>query len=277
MSRLPPARVLHNGRGNCTVLIHGLLASPSFWTGTLPRSVQTGRAIAYPLPGHFPWRCSQSELDRLLDPMRLADAYSAAIQRDFNGRAVDLVGHSSGGYVSLLIAARHPDKVNSIAIVSGFADGSAANMQPMVERGIGSPSVGPLMFRSLLNLWTANPTTFRSGMSNLISNWQRTKRCPRFDDICERVRLDLRASDPNALLRAVRWLRRARGWHQLPRIKQSVCVVAGLRDQIIPISHQYRMAARLSGARVVPFRESGHLPMCEDHNAFSNVIDHWSH
>ena len=104
-----------------TVLIHGMVMSPVFWSSFAPSIVREGRAAAYPLPGHSPWRLDG--LTQNLTTEAIVNAYAEAIARDFNGEPVALIGHSTGGFISLLLARHRPDLVNNVILMGAFACG----------------------------------------------------------------------------------------------------------------------------------------------------------
>jgi len=271
----PPPTVLSNGRGNRTVLIHGAFGSPRFWSGPLPRSLRDGRVIAYPLPAHGGWRDSPAQLDRVLHPARMADAYASAIRHDFAGQAVNVVGHSTGAFVAATLAARHPHLVKRVALVGGFVDGAFAGPDNWLKRKTLSGTIGTSMIDVMLKAWTATPTTFRAGMHNMVENWETTKRCPDFDAICERVRLDLRNANSVSVLRVLKWLSRTRIWNQLPDIRSTPVVIGGRRDRVVSFAHQRQVASHLN-SRILTTGDMGHLPMVENPKWFGAMIDRWA-
>jgi pimeloyl-ACP methyl ester carboxylesterase len=85
------------------VLVHGIRVSGSMW-GPVADVLTTHRPVATPdLPGHGRRRGEPFTLDAAVDAVR--DAVGAV-----GGRAL-LVGHSLGGGVATLTAARHPGTV----------------------------------------------------------------------------------------------------------------------------------------------------------------------
>ena len=55
MLRSPSPHWLSQDPGMKTVLIHGMVMAPTFWSCFAPTIVREGQAAAYPLPGHSPW------------------------------------------------------------------------------------------------------------------------------------------------------------------------------------------------------------------------------
>ena len=99
------------------VLVHSLGMTRRLWEAQLHGGVLTQdyRVVAPDLPGHgaladVPF-CMDTAIQRLV---RLID-------REATGRAV-VAGLSLGGYVSMALAARHPEKVAGLVLASCSAD-----------------------------------------------------------------------------------------------------------------------------------------------------------
>jgi pimeloyl-ACP methyl ester carboxylesterase len=98
------------------VFLHGTRLSRAVWTPQLEALGDEFRGIALDLPGHG---------GRAADPFSLDGAVeiAAAAIRDeaADGRAV-VVGLSLGGYVAMVLAARHPELVRGLVIAGASAE-----------------------------------------------------------------------------------------------------------------------------------------------------------
>lgn len=112
------------GEGDAVVLLHAGIADRTMWREQLAPFADGGhRAIALDLPGfgeaglprgpQAPWEDVLQTIDLLTD------------------RPVALVGNSFGGAVALRVAARAPDRVAALALVSAPAPG--ASPSPRLE------------------------------------------------------------------------------------------------------------------------------------------------
>jgi pimeloyl-ACP methyl ester carboxylesterase len=102
-----------------TVLLHGAAGSWTTWTPALRAAREAGApledVVAVDLPG---WGASvlavpdgEVTLDAMVDAvLRVVD--------DLGYDGCRIVGHSMGGFIALHAAARHPDRVRSLALVS---------------------------------------------------------------------------------------------------------------------------------------------------------------
>jgi pimeloyl-ACP methyl ester carboxylesterase len=91
------------------VFVHGAMMGRSVWSPQVAALADRYRCITVDLPGHGTQR------GRSFSLQGAADGVAAAIDQAAGGRAV-LVGLSLGGYVSMTVAGRHPEKVRGLVI-----------------------------------------------------------------------------------------------------------------------------------------------------------------
>jgi abhydrolase domain-containing protein 6 len=108
-------RVVHleAGTGPPLVLVHGFTGSKENWLPLMRRLAHGRRVLAPDLPG---WgdseRSDGADYGYAAQAERLA-AWLAAV----HDGPVDLVGHSMGGGIAALLAARHPDRVARLVLM----------------------------------------------------------------------------------------------------------------------------------------------------------------
>jgi pimeloyl-ACP methyl ester carboxylesterase len=105
----------HPGRAPATVWLHHGVGTASAWDALLPMAANGRRALAYDRRGF-----GASSRDREFGA-RLFEEDAADLARLLGDRAAapaHLVGHSDGGTIALLCAARHPGLVLSVAAVA---------------------------------------------------------------------------------------------------------------------------------------------------------------
>lgn len=108
------------GSGERTlVLVHGVNDQAGSWSAVAPQLKKDYKVIIIDLPGHGE---SQPKTGPL--PMRsLIDALAMVIDRESPGQPVVLAGNSMGGWVSMLYASEHPERVSNLILedASGMA------------------------------------------------------------------------------------------------------------------------------------------------------------
>ena len=184
---------------------------------------------------------------------------------------VHLIGNSMGGLISILIAARRPDLVRTLTLISP----AVPDLRP---RRLGTdpllavallPGTVPLVkrrlrrftpearARAIINLCFANPAAVPPNRVTEAA-----------DEI--RARDDMQwATD--ALIRSLRGLvgtyfvRRSRGiWTRMAEIEAPSLVVWGGRDRLVDPGLAPRVAATIPDARLLVLDELGHVAQLED-------------
>jgi pimeloyl-ACP methyl ester carboxylesterase len=131
------------GDGPPLLLLHGLGGSGRYWAGIAPLLAETRTLIAPDLPGF-----GRSDKP---DMAYTRDFHVAAVEALLTGvgvdGALDIAGHSMGGILAALFAARHPARVQSLAIVA--SPFPRIQMRPFrMPRGV----VGKTVYRTVQGL-----------------------------------------------------------------------------------------------------------------------------
>ncbi|MFC2015519.1 NAD(+) synthase [Chloroflexota bacterium] len=106
-----------DGDGPPVVLVHGMAASLADWSRLMPLLVSSGyQAIAVDLLGH-----GDSDKPASQDGYT-ADAVYQALEQCLDRLDIEppfyLIGHSLGGYMSLMYSLKHPDRVRAMVLIN---------------------------------------------------------------------------------------------------------------------------------------------------------------
>jgi pimeloyl-ACP methyl ester carboxylesterase len=122
----------HPGRAPATVWLHHGVGTAAAWRPFLPAAAQGRRALAYDRRGFGASGRGRALGDTFFDE-DAADL--AALLRDRGAAPAHLVGHSDGGTIALLCAARHPELVLSVATVATHVRSDATTVATLRRMG----------------------------------------------------------------------------------------------------------------------------------------------
>ena len=270
MLKPPLAHWLSRQTGVKSVLIHGMVMAPPFWSCFAPAIVRTGSAAAYPLPGHDPWTFDGP--GERLSTDDIVEAYATAIERDFDGEAVNLIGHSTGGFISLLLARHRPDLVSNVILMGAFGCGRFIGQERLAARILTLPWLGRLIFIRLFTRWIATRETFRWGSLDCVFDktvgWETEETL----SAMELVREHLVRSRPDEIAAFVSWMSQTSILDDLSLIDVPVLNIIGARDAIVSPAHQVRLSSRLPRVQTIILDKVGHLPMAEARDKVDHLI-----
>ena len=102
------------GAGAPLVLLHGGIGSGEMFAPVLPALAAERRVIVVDLQGHG----RTGDVDRPFDVSAMADDVAGLIERIGDGGKADVLGYSLGGAVALRLALQHPERVDTLILVS---------------------------------------------------------------------------------------------------------------------------------------------------------------
>ena len=236
-----------HGKGPDVVLIHGLASSRAVWSGTvaaLPghryHLVQVAGFAGTPAGGNSQGRVASAVAEEVA-------RYIAA--KGLNRPAV--IGHSMGGSIALMLAARHPELPGKVMIV---------DMVPAPARiaGISGPFAQPVA--RLLGQELAGADRLRRDLQSLVGRFGSA------DWLASR-------SDGDVVARSLDELLATDLTPELPRIRVPLTIVYACPAPLAltrgRIDRFYASAyAHRPGTRLVPILRSGHMIMHDQPAAF---------
>jgi pimeloyl-ACP methyl ester carboxylesterase len=228
------------------VLLHGLNDCHLTWNSTAPELARDRRVVLCDLPGHG--------LSERPDASYQLHWYARVTARWFQALGLDtadVVGHSFGGGVALMMLLECPERIRRLVLVSSGGLGREiavalrlASIPGVVER-FGQPFMEPCTRLAL------------RATGDTLSD----------EEVAKLSAMNARRGSARAFARTVRdiidwrgqrhtFFKRANELAELP----SIAVFWGNRDAIIPASHAQAFADCLEGIRVSLFDGCGHYP-----------------
>jgi pimeloyl-ACP methyl ester carboxylesterase len=158
--------IREDGAGDPIVLVHGAGTSSAIWHRAAPLLAERFRVVAPDVPGYggSPAAGKGFALEEVTDDL-VAGLEEAGVPPSY-----DLVGHSMGGAIAILLAARHPERVRRLVLVApaGLAAlprvaagllGAIAAPFAHARRTLATPLAGSALCAG--SRWPAWPATVR--------------------------------------------------------------------------------------------------------------------
>jgi pimeloyl-ACP methyl ester carboxylesterase len=222
------------------VFLHGAGFDHSTWAMYTRWHAHNGFSVLAPdLPGH-----GLSGGEPLASVQEMAD-WVVALLDAVEARKARLVGHSLGSLVALEAAARHPDRVDSLALIG------TATAMPVSEALLSAARTNSHDAIAMMTIWGFG---HRAGLGGSLSpgNWMMGKG----------IRV-LEAAKPGVLYADLCASNAYDAKEAAAKIKVPATLVLAERDLMTPAKNGKALAALIPGAKVVMLSGAGHMLLAE--------------
>ena len=242
------------------ILIHGFISSNLIWSHVLKPLADAGfRAIAPDLPGY-------GYSDKPADAQYTIDEQARAVIGLMDRLEIDkavIVGASYGGAVASMIALDYPERVKKLILVGAVTNDDAK--QKLLLRISCLPLIGDVA----TPLFLGSRWILRKRMQDM---YRRLGRPINEKMVAARHHLLATSNTHRAMIRTARRWSANRIEREASLIRQPTLLVWGDDDDHIPIENALRMRDTLPNARLIVFRNCGHLPPAEQPEKFVDVV-----
>lgn len=242
------------------VLIHGFISSTLIWTDVLLPLADAGfRVIALDMPGY-------GYSDKPADGQYTIDWQAHTIVSLLDRLEIDtatIIGASYGGAVAATIALDYPERVERLVLV-GTVSNDDILRQPMV-RVARLPLIGDVV----TPLYLGSRWVLRKRVED---TYRRTGVPVDEHKLAARHHLLATANVHRAMVRSMRRWSAERISREANLIRTPTLIVWGEADSHVPLSDGIRLRDRIPGARLIVFRNCGHLPPAEQPEKFVQAI-----
>lgn len=218
------------GAGEPMVLVHGLSESTRLWYRNLPALAERYRVYLIDLPGFGAMRKFRRQFD-----LKQSGAWLEGWMRAVGLETAYLVGHSMGGYISMAVAARHPEKVRRLVLV----DSIGIHFDLPVKRLV-YPALKAIA-RTMPAFWTC-------------------------------IGYDYLRAGPLMVLNASRQIITLDTSDVLAAVRVPTLVIWGENDDLVPFSLGRQLHERLAGARLFVLAGANHFCMFEQPCEFNRAL-----
>jgi len=229
------------------ILIHGFISSNLIWTNTLLPLARKGfRVIAPDLPGY-------GYSDKPADAQ-----YTIAEQA-----ATIIVGASYGGAVAATMALDYPERVEKLVLVGAVTNDDAK--KNLLLRISCLPIIGDIA----TPLFLGSRWILRKRMEDM---YRRMGKPVNDRMVAARHHLLATANAQRAMIRTARRWSANRIQREISLIRRPTLLVWGDQDDHIPVEDAFSLRDEIPNAKLVVFRNCGHLPPAESPAQFVEVV-----
>jgi pimeloyl-ACP methyl ester carboxylesterase len=265
-------------QGVPVILLHGITASIYFWSPDLIAPfMEQGPCYALSLPGHYPAIFPRPYRAAALTAESIARVLTTAIRELVGDRPVMLVGHSTGGFAALTIAAHTPQIAHSVLSISGFAHGRWKGELGKYQDWVRDGSLGRLKFKLFYTAAKANYKLYRTATEIYVHDVQKVLAYPNMEHVLRTVNFPAyRKLDLQAMVVYFSRMPDIDITPLLSRVPMPTLALTGDRDPIVP-PEQARVIADTvpNGAYIILEGNIGHFPFYESPKAYQDAIQGW--
>jgi pimeloyl-ACP methyl ester carboxylesterase len=218
------------GAGGPLVLIHGLSGSTAWWVRNVEALSQSYRVYLIDLPGFGSMRRYANEFSVAGSPDWIAEVLSG-----LGLTSVALIGHSMGGLIAALFAARYPQRVSKLVL--------AAPAIALLHQ-----SALPFLFPLLRDAMYMQPAFFPTLVR------------------------DAARAGPKTLIRAARDMLTTDVREELANISGPCLLLFGERDPLVPVTISQAVHAAIRGSSLLVLPRAGHVLMFDRPDLFNQVV-----
>jgi len=242
------------------ILIHGFISSNLIWSHVLKPLADAGfRAIAPDLPGYG---YSDKPADAQYTIAEQARAVIGLMDRLGIDQAV-IAGASYGGAVAAIIALDYPERVKKLILVGAVTNDDAK--RKLLLRISCLPLIGDVA----TPLFLGSRWILRKRMEDM---YRRMGRPINEKMVASRHHLLATSNAHRAMIRTARRWSANRIERDASLIRQPTLLVWGDHDDHIPIENALCMRDSLPNAKLIVFRNCGHLPPAEQPARFVEAV-----
>ena len=262
--------------GEPVILVHGITGNIATWqVNPLPCVLEQGPCYSLSLPGHFPAAFPSGFQQEQLTAEMMARIMTEAVHQLVGERSVTLMGHSTGGFSILNMAARSPQMVSRIVCVAGFAHGRWIGFLGFYQRLVRTGALGKAIFKAVYKLAGISPRLFKWALRIYAADVDRLYANPDTADAVERSLYNYQHLDLDAMVQYFSVMPDIDIAPLLHRITAPTLVIAGNRDPSVPPDESRKIASLLANSELVILQGVGHFSFLERPTEYQTALSTW--
>jgi pimeloyl-ACP methyl ester carboxylesterase len=186
-----------------------------------------------------------------------------------------VIGHSTGGFAALALAAYKPEIINRAVSISGFAHGRWTGALGIYQHAVKLGWLGETYFKLMNRMLMLAPALFRWAFRFYAADSQALYAHPDADEGVERGFPNFCRLALYDIIRYFKDMPQIDITSQLANIQTKTLVITGDSDPIVPPAQSYEIARLVQGAKLITLKGSGHLPFLERSVEYNQSLSDW--
>lgn len=240
------------GSGPPVLLIHGLMANRTFWSGQVQALRDRFTVVTVDLRGH-----GESSRPRTGYGTAQLAADLEHLVRALGTAKVAVVGWSFGGIVAIELARRLGERTSALGLVGATAGAIADPKNPLANPEMAAELKTGIAtdFRGCVRTFAAS--CYKEGAASPLAAWTASEMLKTPPAVAAAALEGFLATDLRPRLKELR----------VPTV-----VFHGRHDAHFPFAGGTYLAEHIPGAKLVAFADSGHAPQLEEAEAFNGAL-----
>jgi pimeloyl-ACP methyl ester carboxylesterase len=246
---------------NTLLLIHGFALSSDVWEKNIPHLSKNFRVIAIDVLGF-----GKSDVPAPSFKIDEIPNFIFKFMQTLNIHLTNMIGHSMGGVISLLIAIKYPQAIKNLILVgsAGFKVTLPIHFRILSIPIIGKALVNSFGFRYTLKGGAYNKQVISDEFVAKLSEILRNK---------ERKKFFIRLFKSSVSFYGVKFKIILSIQREVKKIKSPVLLIWGRQDPVVYISHALKAQKRFKNAKLKIFENCGHYPQLEHSQEFNIAVE----
>lgn len=256
------------------ILLHGITNSIQVWsTDQVFHTV--GPCYALSLPAHYPAVASPEFFQSPLTAQKMVGPLAGAIRQLLGGERVRIVGHSTGGFSALALAALYPELAEEVISLAGFAHGRWIGLYRFYQDNARGGPVRRWSFRALGKLTQGSRAMLKLAFWPGVANLRSLKTYPYFEQLIDNIFPYLQNLDMQAMMYFFRQFPDVDITSLLSKIQAPTLVVTGDKDKIVSPSQAPHIAKHIPNSQLAVIKDAGHMIYIDQPIEYDRVLREW--
>jgi len=240
------------GSGEIILLLHGFLENVTMWNDLASQLIKTHRIVCIDLLGH-----GKSESIGYIHTMEMMADAVFSVLKHLKIKHVTLIGHSMGGYVSLVLLEKHSNLIKGICLMNSTAVSDSDEKKVNRNRAI-----------------KAVKENYKTFVGLSITNLFRSKSRILFKEAYKNAKLEALKTPLQSIIASLEGMKiRKNRLNLFKKSKIPKLVILGKKDTILNYKLQ-RSYYENSDVTIVEFPD-GHMSHIENYKEFTYNIVHF--